>query len=115
MHAGYGKTGRRSTNGCGTHHARQTPSGRCLRRRSGAAFVVAPRGGVEVEEIGAAFIGDGTLLGFHDEAAAFVEIDELGGGAAVAIVELDRALEDVGVVAIVGGGGVRAGDGEQVA
>lgn len=37
---------------------------------------------------------------FADEAAAFVAVDETVAGAAVAVVEDDAALEDVGVVAL---------------
>jgi len=46
------------------------------------------------------------LLGFDDEAAALVKIDAADGDVAITIVHGDRALKDVGVVAIVGAGGV---------
>jgi hypothetical protein len=39
------------------------------------------------------------LLGFADEAAALVAVDEAVAGAAVAVVKDDAALEDVGIVA----------------
>jgi hypothetical protein len=61
--------------------------------------------GIELEEVGF-FIRSGALFGFEDKAAAFVEVDEAGGGLAVAVVEEDGAFEDVGVVAVVGAGGV---------
>jgi hypothetical protein len=55
------------------------------------------------------------VFGFEDEAAALVEVDAAGGVGAAAVVEADGALEDVGVVAVVGLRRVGAGDGEQVA
>jgi hypothetical protein len=62
-----------------------------------------------------AFIGFGALLGFHHEAGTFVEVDEVGGAFAVAGVEPDGFVIDVGVVAFVLAGEASARDGEQVA
>ena len=55
------------------------------------------------------------MLGFENEAAAFVEVDAAGGDGAVALVELDVALEDVGVLRDVGLGGLGLGDSELIA
>jgi hypothetical protein len=55
------------------------------------------------------------LFGFEDEAAAFIEIDAAGAGSAVAVVEVNGAFKDVGVLRIVGNGGIGTGDAEDVA
>jgi hypothetical protein len=55
------------------------------------------------------------LLGFQNEAAPFVEVDPAGAGKAVAVLEGDGALEDVGIVPVVGTGGVGTGNSEEVA
>src|SRR5690606_39262789 len=59
---------------------------------------------------GAAFA---SLLRFEDEAGFAVQVDAAGGGGAVAVVELDRLLEDVGVLAVVLDGGVGLFDVEE--
>jgi hypothetical protein len=53
----------------------------------------AQQGVVELAGFGAG----ADFLGFADEAAAFVAVDEAVAGAAVAVVEDDAALEDVGM------------------
>jgi hypothetical protein len=55
------------------------------------------------------------LFGFADEAIAFVEIDEIGGGGAIGFGAFDAAVEDVGVFCIVRNGGIRFGDAEEIA
>ena len=55
------------------------------------------------------------LLGFEDEAAALVEVDAAGAGGAVAVMKGDAALEDVGVVGVVGRGRVGPRNAEQIA
>jgi hypothetical protein len=62
-----------------------------------------------------AVVGFGALFGFHHEAGAFVEVDEVGGAFAVAVVEPEGFVVDVGVVAFVLAGETLARDGEQVA
>lgn len=68
-----------------------------------------------IEWVWPAVIGFGDPLGFHDEAAAFVEVDEVGGAFDVAVVEPDGFVVDVNVVALVLAGGVGARDGQPVA
>jgi hypothetical protein len=53
---------------------------------------LAPYG--EIERVWPAIVGFGALFGFHDEAGAFVEIDEVGGAFAVAVVEPDGFIVD---------------------
>ena len=90
----------------------------------GAAFAVAgflgggacgPGGGDEVEE-GAGFGGfeEGALFGFKDEAAGFVEIEVAAGGGAVGFLVGDGAFEDVAVFGVVGAGGFRVRDVEDL-
>lgn len=55
------------------------------------------------------------LFGFEDEAAAFVEVDVAVGFGVVGVFENDAAIEDVGVLVIVGESGVRWRDFENVA
>ena len=45
------------------------------------------------------------LFGLEDEAPALVQVDVAGGGGAVAVVEDDASLEDVGVLVVFGLGG----------
>ena len=55
------------------------------------------------------------MLGFDDEAGAFVEVDEVGGAFAVAVVEPDGCVVDVGVVAFGLAGEAGGLDGQQIA
>ena len=61
----------------------------------------------------AGFGAGADFLGFADEAAASVAVDEAVAGAAVAVMKDDAALEDVGVVAGVFVGGLGWGDFQQ--
>lgn len=69
----------------------------------------AQQGVVELAGFGAG----ADFLGFADEAAAFVAVDEAVAGAAVAVMEDDTALEDVGIVAGVFVGGLGRVDFQQ--
>jgi hypothetical protein len=55
------------------------------------------------------------LLGFEDEAASAVEVDEVGGGGTVEFLELYGFVDDVGVESFVGLTGVGAREVEEVA
>ncbi|MEX2171218.1 MAG: hypothetical protein WD851_17995 [Pirellulales bacterium] len=55
------------------------------------------------------------MLRFADEAGSFVEVDPLDRVGAVAVVEADATLEDVGVVGVVLDGRLGPRDGEHVA
>jgi len=75
----------------------------------GAAGDAGAAGGVGLEgKLGLLDGGGGVLFGLEDEAAAAVEVDAAGGGAAVGVVERHGALEDVGVGLGVGAGGIGA-------
>lgn len=97
---------------------------------AGAEERVVPGGGatgaVAAESVGAALSAGGreggfcilpfdALLGFEDEAAAFVEVNAAIGLGAVGVGEDDAALEDVGVDVIVGARGVGVWDVEDIA
>jgi hypothetical protein len=55
------------------------------------------------------------LFGFRQEAAAFAEVDEVGGAFAIAVVEPDGFVVDGGVGALVLAGEGSGRDGQQVA
>ena len=55
------------------------------------------------------------LLGFEDEAAALVKIDEPGAGEACRVMEGNGAFKYVVVLEVIGGGGIGPGDFEEVA
>ena len=55
------------------------------------------------------------MLGFENEASALVEIYEARAGGSVGMFVGNRVFEDVLVAGIVGDGGVRTRDGEEVA
>lgn len=55
------------------------------------------------------------LLGFQNEATAFIEVDAAGAGGSVSVVEVDGAFKYVGVVMVVGDRGVGTGNTEDVA
>jgi hypothetical protein len=54
-------------------------------------------------------------IGFEDEAASAVEVDEVGGGGTVEFLELYGFVDDVGVESFVGLTGVGAREAEEVA
>ena len=72
------------------------------------------RRGCQEEEQQFAVRGFGALLGFREEAGAFVEVDKVGGAFAVAVVKPDGFVVDAGVVGLVLAGETGARDGQQV-
>ena len=75
------------------------------RQVAGVVFSLAMGAQQGVVEL-AGFRPGADFLGFADEAAAFVAVDETVAGAAVAMMKDDAALEDVGVVAGIFVGGL---------
>ena len=67
--------------------------------------------------VGVGLEGEGlaALLGFEDEVAALVEVDETAGDGAVEIADFNGLVEDVGVEVLDAGGGIGAFDFEEVA
>jgi hypothetical protein len=55
------------------------------------------------------------MLGLEHETAALVQVNEPGTGFAVAVLERDRPLEDVGILAVVGRCRIGVGDVDQIA
>lgn len=81
----------------------------------GAALAMAGLGGVGLGGEFVGGIGGEALLGFVDEVARLVEVDEIRGAGAIWVGAGDGAVEDVEVLRGIGLGGGRARDAEDVA